>query len=548
MSLGNGPHRSHDANAVPRALSLVPQPPRQTRVRAARPVNHALLPGVARARLPSAMTVSLRASGSPLDPVMRDAMAAGLGRALVDDRGVGLDPSEAAADRMGRTAPGSEPLMAPPGPVVRGAEPDLRDVRIHGDDSAARSATAAGALAYTLGRDVVFGPGQYAPGTPIGRALLGHELAHVRFGDGTARIQRAAMAFDPAAIALQLRDAMEGLGTDELTIYAALAGRDQAQDDAIAAAYLQLTGRTLSADLQDELSSGELLTLGAVAPEALPTAEAKAQAVAIQLHEAMTGLGTNEAAIYAALSGRSPTELDAIKAAYLQLTQVELETDLRDELSGDELQQGLGTMGIEPTVYEQNTELSGLSVGNFDFHLRDGRILVWVWLRFQFTDNITTAEQAAFKQRLITAVHNRWAHTGYGLVGGAACPTPSIPIEVHVQENTGGFYHKLVDVERKTDEQRRPKVISDINVNLFTNDDTLGHEFGHVLGLYDEYDGPFFENIMFWHKNVPGDTQALMYSGQELRPRYFEQYRRRVQTTAPPGCVYTISSSVPPGP
>jgi hypothetical protein len=46
---------------------------------------------------------------------------------------------------------------------------------------------------------------------------------------------------------------------------------------------------------------------------------------------------------------------------------------------------------------------------------------------------------------------------------------------------------------------------------------------------------------------VPGDTQALMYSGQELRPRYFEQYRRRVQATAPPGCVYTISSSVPPG-
>ena len=37
----------------------------------------------------------------------------------------------------------------------------------------------AGALAYATGEELVFAPGTYAPGTPQGRLLLAHELAHV---------------------------------------------------------------------------------------------------------------------------------------------------------------------------------------------------------------------------------------------------------------------------------------------------------------------------------------------------------------------------------
>jgi hypothetical protein len=54
---------------------------------------------------------------------------------------------------------------------------DFGAVRIHADARAASSAAALGALAYTLGPHVVFGAGQYAPGSPAGRALLAHELA-----------------------------------------------------------------------------------------------------------------------------------------------------------------------------------------------------------------------------------------------------------------------------------------------------------------------------------------------------------------------------------
>jgi GH24 family phage-related lysozyme (muramidase) len=56
---------------------------------------------------------------------------------------------------------------------------DFSQVRVHADAKAAESARAVNALAYTLGRDVVFGNEQYSPGTSEGRRLLAHELVHV---------------------------------------------------------------------------------------------------------------------------------------------------------------------------------------------------------------------------------------------------------------------------------------------------------------------------------------------------------------------------------
>ncbi|WP_322814461.1 DUF4157 domain-containing protein [Chloroflexus sp.] len=56
---------------------------------------------------------------------------------------------------------------------------DLSTVRIHHDRSAAVTARSLGAVAYTIGRDVFFAPGQYAPHTPAGQRLLAHELTHV---------------------------------------------------------------------------------------------------------------------------------------------------------------------------------------------------------------------------------------------------------------------------------------------------------------------------------------------------------------------------------
>ena len=56
---------------------------------------------------------------------------------------------------------------------------DFGSVRLHHDGAAAESAKALDARAYTVGRDVVFGAGEYSPHTHAGRRLLAHELAHV---------------------------------------------------------------------------------------------------------------------------------------------------------------------------------------------------------------------------------------------------------------------------------------------------------------------------------------------------------------------------------
>lgn len=56
---------------------------------------------------------------------------------------------------------------------------DFGHVRVHTDPRAAESAREVSALAYTVGSQVVFGAGQYAPGTHQGRRLLAHELTHV---------------------------------------------------------------------------------------------------------------------------------------------------------------------------------------------------------------------------------------------------------------------------------------------------------------------------------------------------------------------------------
>lgn len=56
---------------------------------------------------------------------------------------------------------------------------DFSDVRVHTDARASESAEAVGAQAYTVGNDIAFRSGAYAPGTAGGQRMLAHELTHV---------------------------------------------------------------------------------------------------------------------------------------------------------------------------------------------------------------------------------------------------------------------------------------------------------------------------------------------------------------------------------
>lgn len=100
---------------------------------------------------------------------------------------------------------GGEPLQA----STRGLlEPRFgtrfTDTRIHDSPSAHRLASGLGARAFTTGKDVFFGPGEYQPHTTAGRQLLAHELTHVvqqRRGSAALqhkRIQRELTGSEPA--------------------------------------------------------------------------------------------------------------------------------------------------------------------------------------------------------------------------------------------------------------------------------------------------------------------------------------------------------------
>lgn len=93
-------------------------------------------------------------------------------------------------------APG-QPLGPDTRPFMeQGFGHDFSKVRIHSDSEAAQSAAALNARAYTLGSNIVFGSGQFAPQSRSGQRLLAHELMHVAqqthgLGEYSRKLMRA---------------------------------------------------------------------------------------------------------------------------------------------------------------------------------------------------------------------------------------------------------------------------------------------------------------------------------------------------------------------
>src|SRR5262249_48872991 len=103
---------------------------------------------------------------------------------------------------------------------------DFSSVRVHTDAKAAESARAVNALAYTVGRDVFFGAGQYAPNTAPGQKWLTHELTHV--------MQQRNASFASQASMSQPSDAFEQEA-------------DRIADDVMASRSIQLPLKSLKA-------------------------------------------------------------------------------------------------------------------------------------------------------------------------------------------------------------------------------------------------------------------------------------------------------------
>src|SRR6185312_2264040 len=89
---------------------------------------------------------------------------------------------------------------------------DFARVRVHSDEGAAGAADRLHARAYTVGSDVAFGRGEYAPGSLEGRRLLAHELVHVlqqaewgsaRFVQKAPKKKKAAPAIEAPNLAIE---------------------------------------------------------------------------------------------------------------------------------------------------------------------------------------------------------------------------------------------------------------------------------------------------------------------------------------------------------
>ncbi|MEO6701612.1 MAG: DUF4157 domain-containing protein, partial [Jatrophihabitantaceae bacterium] len=97
-----------------------------------------------------------------------------------------------------------------PLPVRRHAEArwgqDFGEVRVHQDASTAAAARALRASAFTVGTDIGFAAGRYAPASGRGQALLQHELTHVAQQRSASRTPTPALDVPSSATERQARD------------------------------------------------------------------------------------------------------------------------------------------------------------------------------------------------------------------------------------------------------------------------------------------------------------------------------------------------------
>jgi hypothetical protein len=145
---------------------------------------------------------------------------------------------------------------------------DFSRVRVHLGGAAEQSAGDMNANAYTMGHDIAFAAGRYAPGTHKGRRLIAHELAHVvqqsRAGVGERQIRR-----QPASSTMPTTP-MPGGATRPATPEER---RDFAQD---AAEFLRLQGESFV----KQLSRNPRVTLEKVLKNLRTTAENGLAAIA----------------------------------------------------------------------------------------------------------------------------------------------------------------------------------------------------------------------------------------------------------------------------
>lgn len=202
--------------------------------------------------------------------------------------------------------------------------------------------------------------GRVDPGGPTERALNGgsstegpHAGPSAGSGTHSKQIERPGPSADDDArgrgakrdaepdfprLARRIHEATAGIGTDEEAIFAALRELkgSPVRRARLGEVYEQMFGEDLEALLRDELNDEERAKAEAAAKQ---KGEPDFVSLATQIHRAAEGLGTDEKAIFAALSQvrGNPAHMATLRSVYRSMFGQSLDEVLRDELSGDEL-------------------------------------------------------------------------------------------------------------------------------------------------------------------------------------------------------------------
>lgn len=141
---------------------------------------------------------------------------------------------------------------------------DFSRVRVHADAAAQTSARDVNALAYTVGQDVVFDSGQYAPGTAAGRHLIAHELTHV--------VQQTGLSGEPSAGSAQTLHRYRRKGKDTI----AFEGADETLTDAKTQPWVEHIDIQFDKAVVDDGHKAAALAAGQLEPR-MPTGTLKAK-------------------------------------------------------------------------------------------------------------------------------------------------------------------------------------------------------------------------------------------------------------------------------
>ncbi|XP_049621738.1 annexin A13 [Suncus etruscus] len=140
--------------------------------------------------------------------------------------------------------------------------------------------------------------------------------------------ERSHLRFDVNRDAKTLYKACKGMGTDEAAIIQILSNRTSAERQQIKQKYKATYGKDLEEVLKSELS-------GNFEKTALALLDLPREYDARQLQKAMKGLGTDESVLIEILCTRTNKEIVAIKEAYQRLFNKSLESDVKDDTSGN---------------------------------------------------------------------------------------------------------------------------------------------------------------------------------------------------------------------